>query len=519
MRKICHAVFSPDIYKFVLLAVAIANVCPLIGGSIAPGLKRLHLYAAAVIAFDLLGEKRVLKNKGRILLVAFVLCYCVTILCNPELLSFSGVSFFAYLVETLLLAYSYGEGDVKWENGCLFVSVLVITLASVVGIVMFYTKFCAMPVYDLFIGMYPMENRLAGLFGNPNSLGLICMGAICLCFIRLVNGKGGRGRAFYAVALVIDLVAMLLSNCRTAIYACVCMVALYAFLFLLRDSRSAKRAVLAVVAAVVVAAAGYFGCTLLQRGLSLLDVKYSYYFESIMQPYVTADGDVMIIDGVVVPIEKPATVEPNASGDVPSTANAAEDTTANAAEEKLVSAGTSERGDTIRRFMNVGLLNDRGILWSNGAKLFVQKPLFGYGLSNYYQSLLDMGVEERWAAYSMHNSYLEALVSFGLTGFACAVLFLIVVLKNAFAFFRFGDKKQWRNVACLLSCVAAFLAAGMMESALAAPLSPGSVFFWIIMAMLMQRLEKENRASDHFRPELLNVWIGRLKSGNKGKQS
>lgn len=502
MRNKAPAFFSPDIYKYILLFVSIANVFPPISRYVNLALKLLHLYAAAVIVFDLLGEKRILKNKGRTLLAVFVLCYCVTMLCNPELVSFSGVSFFAYLVETLLLAYSYGEGDVKREDICLFVSVLVITLTSVVGIVMFYTKFCAMPVNNRFVGMYPVENRLAGLFGNPNSLGLICMGAICLCFIRLVNGKGGRERVFYAVALVIDLIAMLLSNCRTAIYACVCMVALYAFLFLLRNDRGAKRAVLAVVAAVVVAAAGYFGCTLLQRGLSLLDVKYDHYFEYIMQPYVTADGDVMIIDSVVVAIEKPATEEPPVSSDVPAAGETVED--------KIASAGTSERGDTIRRFMNAGLLNDRGILWANGAKLFTRQPLFGYGLSNYYQSLLDMGVTEDWAAFSMHNSYLEALVSFGLAGFACAALFLIVVLKNVFVFFRFGDKKQWMNAACLLSCVAAFLAAGMMESALASPLSPGSVFFWIIMAQLMRLLESENRASGHYRDGPVAVWADKL---------
>lgn len=510
MKNKAPAFFNPDIYKYILLFVSIANVFPPISRYVNLALKLLHLYAAAVIVFDLLGEKRILKNKGRTLLAAFVLCYCVTMLCNPELLSFSGVSFFAYLVETLLLAYSYGEGDAKREDIGLFVSVLVITLTSVVGIVMFYTKFCAMPVYNRFVGMYPVENRLAGLFGNPNSLGLICMGTICLCFIRLVNGKGGRERMFYAVALVIDLVAMLLSNCRTAIYACVCMVALYGFLFLLRDDRSAKRTALAVVAAVVVAMAGYFGCTLLQRGLSLLDVKYDFYFEYIMQPYVMANGDVTIRDGVVVVIEKPATAEPDESSDVPAASDAAEDTTGDAAEDKIAGAGTSERGDTIRRFMNAGLLNERGILWGNGARLVVRKPLFGYGLSNYYQSLLDMGVTEDRAAFSMHNSYLEALVSFGLAGFACAVLFLIVVLKNAFAFFRFGDKKQWRRVACLLSCVAAFLAAGMMESALASPLSPGSVFFWVIMAQLMRLLESENRASGHYRDGPVAVWVGRL---------
>lgn len=512
MKKFFHTVFSPDVYKYILLVVCIANVCPVIGDYVHSFLKLFHLYAAAVIVFDLLGERRILKNKGRTLLAVFVLCYCVTMLCNPELLNFSGASFFAYLVETLLLSYSYGEGDAEREDICIFISVLVITLTSVVGIVMFYTKFCAMPANNRFVGMYPVENRLAGLFGNPNSLGLICMGAICLCFIRLVNGKGGRERVFYAVALVIDLIAMLLSNCRTAIYACMCMAALYVFLFLLRSDRSAKRAGLAVVAAVTVAAAGYCGCTLLQRGLSLLDVKYDYYFESIMQPYVTAKGDVMIVDGVVVVVEESAAAEPGMSSDVSAAGNAAgnEIDDGEVAGNEIVSAGAAEQGDTIRRFMNTGLLNSRGILWTNGAKLFVRQPLFGYGLSNYYQSLLDMGVTEDFAAYSMHNSYLEALVSFGLTGFACAVVFLIVVLKNVLAFFRFGDKKQWMNAACLLSCAAAFLAAGMMESALASPLSPASVFFWVIMAQLMQLLECENRASGHYRDEPVAVWAGRL---------
>lgn len=465
MRKICRAIFSPNIYKLVLLVAALASFCPLIGESIAPCLKLLHLYAAAVIVFDLLGEKRILKNKGRLLLAAFVLFYCVTMLCNPELLSFSGVSFFAYFVETLLLVYSYDEGDAKREDICLFIGVLLITLTSVVGIVMFYTKFYAMPVYNRFVGMYPVENRLAGLFGNPNSLGLICMGAICLCFIRLVNGKRGWVRAFYAAALVINLVALLLSNCRTAIYSSVCMCALYVFLCVLRDGRGVVRVLLAVLAAAAVAVAGYFACALLQRGLSLLDVNYDYYVEYIMQLQIPVNG---------------------------------------------IDIDAAEYGGTIRRFMNASLLNGRDILWTNGARLFARQPLFGYGLSNYYQSLLDMGVTEEWASFSMHNSYLEALVSFGVAGFACAVAFLIVVLKNALVFFRYGEKDQWMSAACLLSCVAAFLAAGMMESALASPLSQGSLFFWIIMARLMRLLESENRASGHYRDGPLAAWAGRL---------
>lgn len=462
MKKVCKAVFSPDCYKFILLAVSILNVCPLINVHIDKYLKLLHVYAALVIAFDLYGERCILKNKGRILLVAFVLSYCVTMLCNPEILNVSGLSFFVYLVEALLLIYSYGDRNEKRDSICVHTLVLLATISSIVGIWMFYVKFYQMPVYQRFIGMYPVENRLAGLFGNPNSLGLICLGTCCLCFIRLVSECRGAGKTFYGAAFFINLIAMLLSNCRTAIYASVCLVAIYVFFRLLRDVRSVKRVFLALIAAAATAAVGYFACMLLQKGLSLLDVNYDYYCEFIMNKDSVPEG------------------------------------------------GGGGTGETIQRFLNNGIFNGRGYLWSNGWKAFTQQPLFGCGLDNYEQTLLDMGVSAYWAAYSLHNSYLEALVTFGLAGFACAVVFLAMVAKNVVMFFRFADREQWNRAGGLLACAGAFLIAAMMESMLAVPLSPGCVFFWIIMSWLMQLLESENQKSGHFRPEPLGVWTDRM---------
>lgn len=262
----------------------------------------------------------------------------------------------------------------------------------------------------------------------------------------------------------VNFIALLLSNSRTSIYSCVCAAALYVFLRVLRGERSVKRVILAVVAAVLAAAAGHYVCVLAQTGLSLLDVNYPYYWEHIL----------------------------------------------------LKTDSVNAAGETIQRLWNDGLLNGRGRLWKNGAKLFIQSPLFGYGLDNYEQALLDMGESAYWASFSMHNSYLESLVCVGLAGTACAVTYLVMVLKNAIVCFRFGERKNWARPACLFSCFAAFLVAALMESMLLGSLHPGAVFFWIIASKLMQSLESENRASGHFRPERLDVWVGRLKTGNKG---
>ena len=94
IKKLMTVLLSPDIFKAVFFGVSILGVCPLVIGSIEPFLKLFHIYALAVILFDLIGEKRILRNKGRILLVLFGLCYAGTLMTNINLISFSGLSNF-----------------------------------------------------------------------------------------------------------------------------------------------------------------------------------------------------------------------------------------------------------------------------------------------------------------------------------------------------------------------------------------------------------------------------------------
>ena len=88
--------FSPEAFRFMYLLVSLLGVCPLVAPVIEPYMKLLHVYALAVLIVDLAGERRVLRNKGRVLLVIFALSYGCTMLTNRNLFGFSFLSNFLY---------------------------------------------------------------------------------------------------------------------------------------------------------------------------------------------------------------------------------------------------------------------------------------------------------------------------------------------------------------------------------------------------------------------------------------
>lgn len=97
--------FSPEAFRFMYLLVSLLGVCPLVAPVIEPYMKLLHVYALAVLIVDLAGERRVLRNKGRVLLVIFALSYGCTMLTNRNLFGFSFLSNFLYYSEGLALVY------------------------------------------------------------------------------------------------------------------------------------------------------------------------------------------------------------------------------------------------------------------------------------------------------------------------------------------------------------------------------------------------------------------------------
>lgn len=463
MRKIGRAIFCPDCYKLVLFVVSIASVCPLLGVHMDHYLKLLHIYAALVIACDLFGERRILKNKGRTILFIFVLCYGITLLCNPNLLGFSGLSNFCYYFACLALVYSYGENSAKWDRVTAAVVVALITAANLAGIWMFYAKVYVRVTGRGCIGMYPSQNRLAGLFGNPNVLGMLCLAAICLCAIQAARSERKRTKVLYAAAGAVNYITLLLANSRTQIFSVVLLCMILAFMRLLGGRQKKRRVIRSVLAAILAGAAVYFAGLLLQRFLSLFDVNYAYYLEYI------CDEDLV--------------------------------------DEML--------GGTIYRLGDGTALNGRLALWLTGLEAFAHKPLFGGGMDNLNTTLARMGLEALPVAGNLHNSYVEILVDFGVAGFACVAAFAVVMLKNALAFFRYGGRERWREGSALLACMGAFALDAAADSTLVSSVYPTAIAFWFIASQFAAFLQEQNRRSGHFADEPLGVLVDKLSARTK----
>lgn len=496
MKKILKTTFSPDIFKAVLYFISLLGVCPLLVGYIEPYLKLLHIYALVVLAVDLFLERRILKNKGRTVLLAFCCGYVLTLLTNRNLLSFSGLSNFMYLFATLALVYSYGKESGKIDYITSTVLTTLISLANIVGIWMFYTKYYQYIPERGYIGMFPYENRLTGLFGNPNVLGMVCLGALCLCFIQVVRCERRWEKAYFIGLGLINFVTLLLSNSRTQIYSLILLSGVVAFMWVLKFAKDWKHSILALGAFVLCMGITFAGCKLCQQGLSKVDVHYNYYLSAICADPPTTDPtdptDPTEPADPTEPTEPVSPTEPSTSPEEPTVP------------EPTVPDPVKPSNPTIVRTES-NFLNGRLEIWGVGIEVFKEKPLFGCGMDNFEVTLENMGRPNLAVKGNLHNTYLEILADFGVTGFACIAAFLLIMLMNVIKFFRYGDRKKWMLGSVMMASVLAFMLDGVADSTLLASVSPTAVSFWFIASQFANLMEEENSKSGHFKPEPLGT--------------
>ena len=304
VKKVIRTLFSPDIFKFLFFFVSILGVCPLIIDYVEPFFKLFHIYALIVLVFDLLGEKRILRNKGRMLLVVFAACYMITILTNQSLLTLTNLSNFCYLLAELGLIFSYGEASKKIDRISSYILCTVISLCNAIGIWMFFSKAHIFIEGRGYIGIFPYENRLSGFFGNPNVLGLVCLCTIGLCAISFILSHRLAEKIYFGLLCGINVVTLLLSNSRTQIYALILMCAIIAFFTVLKSRFTVTRAITACVVSILCAALVSVTFSFAQRGLSKFDINYDFYLQNICLDYerpsnTTLKNGIYTEDGVM----------------------------------------------------------------------------------------------------------------------------------------------------------------------------------------------------------------------------
>lgn len=483
-------IFSPDAFQIVFLFMSLLGVCPVVAPTIEPYLKLLHVYALGVLVIDFVSERRIFRNKGRAILVIFVLSYLITMLTNRNLFGFSYLSNFCYYVECLSLVYSFGRRSDDRNTIVERLIAVVISCANLINIWMFFAKFHIYIPERGYLGMFPDENRLAGLFGNPNVLGMVCLGGIVLSLICAANEKKQSWRIFYLVLCFVNYITLLLANSRTQIYSVAIMGFVIVFALLLKNERNVKQICLAVFSGLMCMVVVISGGRLLQLGMSALDVNYEYYVLNIsnQKDIFQNEQEVLIADSE----------EFNSNQEVEQKS----EITVEPGEEDVQKSDSNSNVETIERSESSGF-NGRIDLWKIGWQLFLARPIFGTGMDNHDNALRDLGMEVLPVRGNFHNVYLEVLVDFGIVGFACLVIYLLTMLLDVVRLFQFGDGDNWTLNAVLLGAVVAFLVDGLADSTLVSSLYPTAIFFWMTASRYAYFLEQENTRTGHFKPGIL----------------
>lgn len=492
MKQVKNAagfLLSMGMFRIVCMVYVLLNVVPSETQPLLPFMKLFHVYAFAVVLWDLFTKQRVLRNKGRIVLALFVLGSIVTYLCNPNLLNFSGISDYLYLLWFLLIIYSYdpaSDKEMRWFNRLIAV---LITAMNVIGIWMFFEKY----IYyapNGHIGMYPHENRLCGLFVNPNVLSAVSYGAIALGALLLKQGRRGD-KVLGIIAITVNFLTLIMANSRSYILA-MCAVAMVLVFGLLWEKRKklVSRAGMALLGALLM----FTVCLLTQRLIPVAEQAVDGvkdFFASLEASFMgDGQGGQAGSPGLpVIPTDPTLGTKP-VSGDV------------------------FGREPTEK-------LNGRMDIWGIAVRMILRNPVFGVGLNNHQHAAAQLGEEFTLSAGGvLHCAYLDGILAFGLVGLLILCSFVLLVLGNLRKFFKYcPDSPKRKRVILLIALIAGFAVAGVVDSMILFSMYPTALLWWTLLAQLMQTVESELKKTVHYRPDLLGmVWDGLFRPKRTGKK-
>ncbi|MFD2306497.1 O-antigen ligase family protein [Enterococcus termitis] len=327
------------------------------------------------------------REKPSILLLLFTLALIVTSVANAPTGLVANVKLIIWEVLFFFVVYEVGKKNPKalfsWVE-----KVLVFTwfILLVISLGMFFVQFqYTMPLDKLYYGirMGFFENRLYGVFVDPNYSATISVVSICFSFHLLKEAKSKLFKGFLIVNLVFAFFFVVLSGSRTAMIEIMAITILWVFFYFYYTKKAMallKRLVLSAV-------------------LALLAVMTLYFTMDITQKVsvVTAEAVSKVI------VIKTTDGKDDISLDRPD---------------------TGEDSD---------ISNSRFKLWNSAVEIFKTKPLIGpspKGLLQYAQKNLP----HSWISQkeqTPHNFFFFLLATTGLIGTVPFVLFVLYNMIKA----------------------------------------------------------------------------------------
>lgn len=459
-KVILDKVLGDTLYvKLFYLIVMITQMQIITKDLAGPFVKLSLIYGFLVFVYDFFTRKRIIKNKYFTLIAIFFALIFVSIAVNYNKGFVENFKMFAYAAfEFFVIAMvpcDKSEEDIKKEYK--IISVVAIIALTVIGFASFVTfAFYIQTTYTnhigglCYVGVAP-DNRLYGITGNANALGMLMVMLFALAISYIAIFKPKRKIPLYAVMLLAVL-CMMLSGSRASSVGFIAFAFCFVFFWIMSKADKKPKLKLYIKNAFI----------------SLLIVVV-----------ISAGGKAVTFASGYIPsiIQSTTDIEKKDSEEV----------------EKLFERFETERNDTETMVKGSGRID----LWNAAFKIFQHHPLFGVGFAevqdyaNKYMPDTDLAIA-KWGG-GVHNIFLQVLASSGIFAFIAFLgimaFFAVKAFIKLFTDFKNGESSMLFITA--FSVIIMLLVIQLFEVRMIYRLTAESLFFALFFGYLQYHLQKK----------------------------
>lgn len=400
VKKIGDSIFNVFYYKVALMFFLIPT---LLVYCVSYNYKLLFVmlgWGALICAYDFIIRRRFVHARGMLWLIAFMVCFALSVVLNFKTGFNLNLSNWAYTAIALLVLYPDSFDKTK-ERNLKELSVLnniflgMTTVFSTISLGMYavlYHKSLEFGDQKYVVGW--SQNRLFGIYANTGYMITAIALAIAVIQVAVYKSSGKKMKPLYKAFLIITSVLNFFSMCL----------------------ENAKGAFISLAAFVAFATFFYCGRVLVKKGWNVVKAN--------VLSVVAAGLAAVVLIGAIYITRPVLSYIPGIYKSLTETV-----TPDNPDEEKKENMDKVDIDRDIPE--SYGFFTGRTVIWKFGLQEFMEKPIFGHGPNSHR----DVFIVDNYLRH-FHNVIVQTLVSVGTVGsvfiFGFFLIVFLFILKHLF---------------------------------------------------------------------------------------